>query len=42
MVVFLTVYQHDRNQSNPTGQINNRAQVLNTLTLIYGNHLGLN
>ncbi len=41
-VLFLTIYQHDRNRPNPTGRINNWTQILNTLTLIYGDRLGLN
>lgn len=41
-VMFLTIYQRDKNRPNPTGRINNWTQILNTLTLIYGDRLGLN
>jgi transposase-like protein len=41
-VLFLTIYQHQKNKSNPTGRINNWTEILNTLTTIYGDRLGLN
>jgi hypothetical protein len=34
--------QRDKNRPNPDGRINNWTQILNTLTLIYGDRLGLN
>lgn len=41
-VLFLTIYRREKNKPNPTGRINNWTQILNTLTTIYGDRLGLN
>lgn len=40
-VLYLAVLQREKNRPNPTGRINNWTQILNTLTLIYGDRLGL-
>lgn len=40
-VLYLAVLQRDKNKPNPTGRINNWTQILNTLTLTYGDRLGL-
>lgn len=40
-VLYLAVLQRESNRPNPTGRINNWTQILNTLTLIYGDRLGL-
>ena len=41
-VLFLTIYRHEKSRPNPTGRINNWPPILNTLTTIYGDRLGLN
>ena len=41
-VLFLTVQHREKNRANPTGRINNWPQILNTLTLTFGDRLGLN
>ena len=41
-VLFLTIHHREKNRPNPTGRINNWTPILNTLTLIYGDRLGLN
>lgn len=40
-VLFLTIYRHEKSRPNPTGRINNWPPILNTLTTIYGDRLGL-
>jgi transposase-like protein len=41
-VLYLTIRHRDKNRANPTGRINNWPQILNTLTLTFGDRLGLN
>ncbi|MGQ0631946.1 MAG: IS256 family transposase [Sporichthyaceae bacterium] len=41
-VLFLTVQHREKNRPNPNGRINNWTPILNTLTQIYGDRLGLN
>ena len=41
-VLYLTIRRRDKNRANPTGRINNWPQILNTLTLTFGDRLGLN
>jgi len=41
-VLYLTVQHREKNRANPTGRINNWSQILNTLTLTFGDRLGLN
>jgi len=41
-VLYLSIRHRDKNRSNPTGRINNWSQILNTLTLTFGDRLGLN
>ena len=41
-LLYLTVQHRDKNRANPTGRINNWSQILNTLTLTFGDRLGLN
>ncbi|NGN95444.1 IS256 family transposase [Nocardioides sp. KC13] len=41
-VLFLTIYQREKNRPNPTGRINNWTTILNELTVAYGDRLGPN
>lgn len=41
-VLYLAVLQRDKNRPNPTGQINGWKNILNILSLTYGDRLGLN
>ncbi|GEL96432.1 IS256 family transposase [Cellulomonas composti] len=41
-VLYLAVLQRDKNRANPTGQINGWKNILNVLSLTYGDRLGLN
>ena len=41
-VLFLTIYQREKNRPNPTGRINNWTSILNELTVAYGDRLGPN
>jgi putative transposase len=41
-VLYLTIQHREKNRPNPTGRINNWTQILNTMTLTFGDRLGLN
>jgi transposase-like protein len=40
-VLYLATQRHEKNRPNPTGRINNWTDILNILTLTYGDRLGL-
>jgi len=41
-VLYLTIQHREKNRPNPTGPIDNWTQILNTMTLTFGDRLGLN
>ena len=41
-VLYLTVLERRPNRANPTGQIAGWKAILNTLSMTYGDRLGIN
>lgn len=40
-MLYLTVLERQKNRPNPTGRINGWKAILNTLSMTYGDRLGL-